>query len=77
MVAADLVVVLATSSVADVARNGSHAIPPGIAYATLLGAVLLVNVLQRAGCYSRLLTASLAVQTARVMQGWSTVLAAL
>ena len=73
MAAADAAVVLASSVAAYLIRHGNITMSEEVAVTTLLAAVLTVNSMALAGCYTRHITALLAPQVGRAMQGWSLV----
>ncbi len=70
MAASDVMVVLLASVAAYLLRHGL-ALPPEVAAITLLAAVLTVNSMGLAGCYTRHVTAPLVMQIGRAVQGWS------
>ncbi len=70
MAASDVTVVLLASVTAYLLRHG-FALPPEVAAVTLLAAVLTVNSMGLAGCYTRHVTAPLVMQIGRAVQGWS------
>lgn len=69
--AADGAVVLLASVAAYLLRHGTVAPPQEITAITLLAAVLTVNSMALAGCYTRHVTAPLVAQVGRAAQGWS------
>ncbi|MGI4942732.1 MAG: undecaprenyl-phosphate glucose phosphotransferase [Janthinobacterium lividum] len=73
MAAADAAVVLVASIAAYLIRHGAVTMSEEVAVTTLLAAVLTVNSMALAGCYTRHVTAPLAAQVGRAMQGWSLV----
>ena len=77
LLAADVAVVVVTACLAHVLRHGLEAISPEVASATLLAAVLMVNVFHLSGSYKKRLIAPASVQIARVLQGWCVVFVSL
>jgi Undecaprenyl-phosphate glucose phosphotransferase len=77
MAAADVFVVLLSSGSAYLLRHGPTSLPREIAVITLLTALLTLNAMWLAGCYTRYLIDTLAVQIGRAVQGWSVVLVIL
>jgi Undecaprenyl-phosphate glucose phosphotransferase len=73
MAAADAAVVLVSSIAAYLIRHGTVTMSEEVAVTTVLAAVLTVNSMAVAGCYTRHVTAPLAAQVGRAMQGWSLV----
>jgi putative colanic acid biosysnthesis UDP-glucose lipid carrier transferase len=77
MAAADVFVVLFSSGSAYLLRYGPTSLPPEVAVITLLAAVLTLNAMWLAGCYTRYATDALTVQIGRAARGWSVVLVVL
>ena len=76
MAAADLAVVLVSSAGAYLLRHGT-VFPYDIAASTLLAAVLAINAMGLAGCYTRCVTKAVPVQVLRAIQGCSAALVIL
>ena len=73
MAAADAAIVLLSSMAAYLIRHGTMVMSQEIAATTLLAAVLTVNSMAMAGCYTRHVTAPSPAQVGRAVQGWSLV----
>ncbi len=71
--AADGVVVLLASAGAYLLRHGPLAFSQEVAAITLLAVVLTFNAMRLTGCYTRHVSASLAVQIGRALRGWTAV----